>query len=73
MNEWIDATVEQPNPYEAVLALEDGKSYCIAYVDELWTKGGAVKYRWCIPGLPLVAPNVTHWMPLPEKPGKGTR
>lgn len=72
MNEWIDATVEQPAPYKGTLALEDGERYCIAYINEVWEKG-VIKYEWRIPGLLHSTTKITHWMPLPEKPEKVTR
>lgn len=76
MNEWIDATVEQPEPYESVLAVNSGH-YCIAYVGEFWDcENDNKRLAWCFPGSPNARPRITHWMPLPplpEKPEKVTR
>jgi hypothetical protein len=67
-NEWIIATVEKPEPYKLVLAV-DNVHYTLAYVGEFWSGGGKERsLLWCIPGIPNARPKVKYWQELPQLP-----
>ena len=62
MTNWTPCTEQLPDSDQTVITFDPNSN------EPVWPGYHDGEQWWCISGLALPAPSVTHWMPFPEPP-----